>query len=282
MKQRLTTFFYGSALLLLILFFYKTPVLNFALAFITIVMVFEIFTATKNKQNVELMAICGAFALTAPFINYLNFKNSVLLLTFVFLTALFLLMLSKHGTLRIEQVALCFMLTFLTSVSISCIAYLRDEYLNSLKDEALFYVVLVFLGAWVTDAGGYLFGHLFGKHKLSPSISPKKSVEGAVGGVVLTVAVLAGIALGYNFYLQSNGIHAHFNYPSIIILSVLCAVISILGDLAASVVKRQSGIKDFGKILPGHGGMLDRFDSILFVAPLMLFYLRFFPLVYLR
>lgn len=279
MKQRMITVVVGISLLLLILLFYKTVILNIAIALITVVMVYEIFSATKNMHNIGLMAICGAFAAAAPFLNYFGFEKSALLATFGFLTALFILLLSKHETLRLEQVAICFMLTILTSVSVSCIAYLRDIYLDNLKDGALFYIVLVFVGAWVTDAGGYIFGSLFGKHKLSPSISPKKSVEGAVGGIVLTVAAFAGIAQGYNVYLQYNGIHAQFYYFSIIILSVLCAVLSIIGDLGASIVKRQNGIKDFGNVLPGHGGVLDRFDSILFVAPLILIYLQFFHIV---
>jgi phosphatidate cytidylyltransferase len=279
MKQRMITVVVGISLLLLILVFYKTVILNVAIALITVVMVYEIFSATKNMHNVGLMAICGVFAAAAPFLNYLSFEKSALLATFGFLTALFILLLSKHETLRLEQVAICFMLTFLTSISVSCIAYLRDFYLDTLKDGALFYIVLVFVGAWMTDAGGYIFGSIFGKHKLSPSISPKKSVEGAIGGIVLTVLAFAGLALGYKFYLQSNGINAQFNYFSIITLSVLCAILSILGDLGASIVKRQNNIKDFGNVLPGHGGVLDRFDSILFVAPLILIYLQFFHIV---
>ena len=116
----------------------------------------------------------------------------------------------------------------------------------------------------VPDSGAYFAGRAFGKRKLCPVISPHKTVEGAVGGVISTVIcmVLYGLVLQLAFDYK-------INYLLCIVYGVLGAVASILGDLTFSVIKRQTGIKDYGNLLPGHGGILDRFDSTSIVAPLV-------------
>jgi phosphatidate cytidylyltransferase len=281
MKQRMITVVYGIALLLIILLFYKTVVFNIAIAAVAVIAVYEIFSATKNLRNTGLMAACFIFAATLPFANYLKLKDAAVIAYFAFMLALFSIMLLKHKTLRLEQMSLCFMMTLLITASMSCFVFLRDEYLFSgrLKDLALFYIALVFITAWITDVGGYVFGRLFGRHKMSPSVSPQKTVEGAVGGILLTVLASVLALWGYSAYLSGNGVQASYNYGSLILLSILCAIISIIGDLSASLIKRENNIKDFGNILPGHGGILDRFDSILFVAPLILVWVRLFPIL---
>ena len=122
--------------------------------------------------------------------------------------------------------------------------------------------VLIFLGAWVSDTFAYFTGVLFGKHKLIPSISPKKTVEGAIGGVVFTLIafVIYGLVLNKAFSVS-------IPIYTFIILGLLLPVVSQIGDLIASAVKRQYGIKDYGNLFPGHGGVLDRFDSVMLVAP---------------
>lgn len=129
------------------------------------------------------------------------------------------------------------------------------------------YVVLVFLSSWGNDTFAYCVGRLIGKHKMSPKLSPKKSVEGAIGGIL--GAGLLGLAYGNlgNAYL---GLSSH----SGLICGIVClagALLSIIGDLAASAFKRDTGIKDYGKLIPGHGGVLDRFDSIIFTAPIVFY-----------
>lgn len=281
MKQRMITVVYGISLLLIILLFYKTIILNVAVASVAVLAVYEIFAATKNTSHTGLLIICGIYAAAAPFFRIINTWEIGLVVSFLFLVAIFVILLANNAKMRVEQAAICFMMTLLSSLSLSCIVYLRDEYIKNetLKDIALFYIVIVFVSAWITDAGGYIFGRLFGRHKLSPVVSPKKTVEGAVGGVVLAIISLIVSALVYNAYLQYFGYNLRFNYFSIIILALLCSLLSIFGDLGASIIKRQNGIKDFGNILPGHGGVLDRFDSILFVAPLILIYIHIFPIV---
>lgn len=125
-------------------------------------------------------------------------------------------------------------------------------------DAAPLYYLLVFIAAWSTDTFAYFAGSLLGRHKLCPEISPKKTVEGAIGGVLGCVAVF--LAFGA-YRLWFNDLQP--NWLLLALLAVPASVVSMLGDLSASVIKRSFGIKDYGNIFPGHGGVLDRFDSIL-------------------
>ncbi|QSX08702.1 phosphatidate cytidylyltransferase [Alkalibacter rhizosphaerae] len=129
-------------------------------------------------------------------------------------------------------------------------------------DHGNMLIWLIFIISFGTDTFAYFVGMRFGKHRLSPTISPKKSVEGSVGGVV--AAVLLTMVFGY-FFEASSGVGLSLAKYGII--AFVASLVSQLGDLAASMIKRQFGIKDFGNLLPGHGGMLDRFDSVIFAAP---------------
>lgn len=128
------------------------------------------------------------------------------------------------------------------------------------------YVWLVYIVAFGTDTAAYFSGVLFGKQKLCPEISPNKTIEGAVGGII-------GCIIFSIIYFHIIGINTYIN---IIIFSIFASIVSMLGDLTASKIKREFYIKDFGKILPGHGGILDRFDSVLFVAPIVFYFTKYF------
>lgn len=279
MKQRMITVFFGIALLILILLFYNTIIVNIAIAVFSVLAVREIFEATKSKGEIPSIA-CYLYAAVVPFLNINIFKDLAFAVYFAFVLVLFVIMLFKHKTLNIEKMSLCYFMTIFITASFCCIVYIRDEYAGSgIRDLAFFYMALIFIESWMTDGGGYIFGKLYGKHKLSPTVSPKKTIEGAVGGVLLTILASIGALWGYSAYLAYFGVQAQYNYVSVILLALVGAVVSIVGDLSASLIKREYNIKDFGKLLPGHGGVLDRFDSILFVAPLTIAWLYFFPVV---
>ena len=141
-------------------------------------------------------------------------------------------------------------------------AFLKFVSLVRLHEEGIFLVFAIFVGAFITDTGAYFAGFFFGKNKLSPEISPKKTIEGSVGGVVLTCLVFeAYVYLGFKLFEYTP------NYINALVVAAVLSVVSQVGDLCASVIKRELGIKDYGNIMPGHGGALDRFDSVLFVAP---------------
>ena len=138
-------------------------------------------------------------------------------------------------------------------------------------ENGFFLIWLVFIGAFSTDTFAYFSGRFFGRRKLMTAISPKKTVEGAMGGMLgcTIVTVL------YGMYLRESGNISDISLYHYIVLGVLCGTISQLGDWTASAIKRFVKVKDFGNIMPGHGGALDRFDSILFTAPVLYFYISF-------
>lgn len=126
-----------------------------------------------------------------------------------------------------------------------------------------YFYLLAFLGAWLCDTFAYFVGKFFGKHKLIPEISPKKTIEGSIGGIVFTVI---GFAV-YGLIVNSIFDDANLNYVKLCIIGLALSIVSQIGDLVASSVKRQYDIKDYGSIFPGHGGVLDRFDSVMLTAP---------------
>lgn len=142
-------------------------------------------------------------------------------------------------------------------------------------DHWEFYVILPFTIAFQSDAFALFTGMAFGKHKLAPELSPKKTVEGAVGGLVGATASAMAAGLVFQLFFHLEGVQ----YGVLALYGVLGSVASQLGDLSFSCIKREYGIKDFGNILPGHGGILDRFDSIIFCAPFVEFLLYFLPVV---
>lgn len=138
----------------------------------------------------------------------------------------------------------------------------HHEYAIDAKSGTVLVVLPVML-TWASDIGGYVFGRLFGKHKLIPQVSPSKTIEGAVGGLLLTVVVCW---LYVHFALRPIA-QLSFTTLGTLTFGVLISVVAQIGDLAESLLKREAGIKDSSTILPGHGGILDRFDSMLFVMP---------------
>ena len=130
-----------------------------------------------------------------------------------------------------------------------------------------FYVVLALMGAWIADSGAYFAGRFFGRRKLCPEVSPKKTIEGFIGGIVCNVVVFLIFNMVYAAIMKHQGTPITYSVFSTALLAMACAVLGTVGDLSASVLKRQLEIKDYGTIMPGHGGVLDRFDSVLLVLP---------------
>jgi len=132
----------------------------------------------------------------------------------------------------------------------------------------IWYVVL---GAFASDTFAYFIGCKFGKHKLCPQISPKKTVEGAIGGIV-------GVILSYVVLTIIGNMYFNFNMNLVywILIAIVASIVGQMGDLTASAIKRYCGIKDFGNLMPGHGGILDRFDSLMFVAPIVYIFIKLY------
>ena len=178
---------------------------------------------------------------------------------FLFATVLFCELLAGHGKVKVQSIAAVLFGGFLYPFMIGSLVRLRA------MDGGQFYILVAFLLSMVADSGAYFVGKAIGKHKLAPVISPKKTVEGAIGGVLVNVLAMMGYALVLHKYFGFTQV----NYIYAAVYGLLGAGASMVGDLTLSVIKRQMKIKDYGNLIPGHGGILDRFDSTMMVAPLV-------------
>ena len=186
---------------------------------------------------------------------------------FLFGTVLFCELLAGHGKIKVQAIAAVLFAGFLYPFLIGSLVRLRA------MDGGQFYILVAFLLSMVADSGAYFVGRAMGKHKLAPVISPKKTVEGAIGGALINVLAM----MGYTLLLNKCFGFTQVNYLYAAIYGLLGAGASIIGDLTLSVIKRQVKIKDYGNLMPGHGGILDRFDSTMMVAPLVELLLLLIP-----
>ncbi len=228
-----------------------------AISIIGMVELYRVFHVHKTPVGVVGYVFCALYYLN---LQFGVFRDSIFIfiLFLIIELAIFVFAYPKYHT---KQIMAVFFGLFYVGVMLSFIYQLR------VLDNGAFVVWLIFFCSWGADTCAYCFGKLLGKHKMAPKLSPKKSVEGAIGGI-LGSAVLAAIYLII--------VHKWMNivWLDIVILSVVVAIaafVSIIGDLAASAIKRNYDIKDYGKIIPGHGGILDRFDSVIITAPIIYF-----------
>lgn len=279
MLKRVVSGAIGIALFVAVLFLNDNYrfVFNLIISLISVISIWEIFAATKYVDNKPLLIASIIFAAAIPFFRTPYFTVASKAACFVFVIVLFTIMLLGKKKVSIEQVGLVFMMCTLLPFAFSSLIYLRNMGLDNVyglaKRDGVFFIVLACAGAWIADTGALFIGMLFGKHKLAPGISPKKTVEGFIGGVFFNVIsfVCAGI-----LYMAIDPYGVRVNLPAMGVIAVVCAFAGTLGDLSASFIKRSCNIKDFGKIMPGHGGVLDRFDSVMMVAPLMYVFVSVF------
>ncbi len=270
MKQRILSASVGLAILAVVLGFFNTLVLNAAIGIIGIIGVWEFCHATKIDRNKALLLVACLIAAVVPFIPRAEGADLLPVVILPYIGILFCILLATHRTTPVEQIALTFMISLAIPLSLTSAIYLRDTYGTAL---GLFYLILSLGGAWFSDTGAYFVGCAVGKHKMSPVISPKKTWEGAVGGILVCMICMLLVGKAFELAFPQYAV----NYLLLVLIAPLASVTSIIGDLSASMVKRQFGIKDFGNIMPGHGGVLDRFDSVLFVLPLIWGIVQYFP-----
>ena len=253
-----------SSLILILLFvpllvFSNIPfVLNSAIAFLAIVATYELFISTKYVEGKELFVIAAVIAGTMQFLPELGRRSltgSVLLVTVVIFSTLLL----NYGKCSLEHVVVVFFLGIMYAYFFSTLIFVRH------MDFGELYIFFIFVGAWTTDTGAYLVGHAFGKHKLIEKVSPKKTIEGAAGGIIICALCFLLTA----FIIDSFFVNVRVNYLGFFMVGIMTSIIAQMGDLSASLIKRTFKVKDFGSLLPGHGGVMDRFDSVLFVSPFL-------------
>lgn len=271
MKTRIVTgVLYGGLLVILLLL---PPLVAYcAFALISALAVWEMFQVLGLQKERVLTIASLLFAAVTPFFGWFESPLLVGVTLAVYLLTLILNQLYRHASLSVKDSGVAMFMTLLLSLSISCVVYCR-----TVNEYGLFYLFLTLFIAWMSDTGAYFAGSFFGKHKLCPAISPKKTVEGFIGGLVFCVLTTLGFAWACDLWILPQTVSPL--YVQIALLSLLLCPLSVVGDLFASVVKRQAGAKDYGNIMPGHGGVMDRFDSLLFVAPFVYAVLQITPLL---
>lgn len=274
MKTRVITAIAGIAVLIVVLFFFDTVIFNLVIAAITLIALHEIYSALGfEKRDWPLLGILVPYTLTVMLSSYANIRKWVLAASFFVVMFYSIYLVVRNGTISYQKAS---GLAFFSGIVVFCFysfILLKDWLpVEEYGCDAVFFIVLILCFAWGGDTCAYFVGRRFGKHKLCPVVSPKKTVEGAVGGVIGTMAFGVVATLIYSIIANRTEAFSRSNigvsmYVIIALLACVAAVLGIYGDLFASVVKRQCGIKDYGKIFPGHGGVLDRFDSVIFIAP---------------
>lgn len=259
MKTRILVAAIGLPLLLVVVLVLPDWATAILVAAMCVVAAYELLMGAGFCKQVRILAYSGCMALFVCFWSW-QAQDRVLGMWAVLLyfALLFGEMLAAHAKLNFQSVCVAAFAGLVIPWLLGALIRLR------VMEHGKFFIITAFVLTMVPDSGAYFAGRAFGKHKLCPVISPHKTVEGAVGGVVSTVLFMVIYALvlqkAYDFKI---------NYVYTVLYGILGAGASMMGDLTFSVIKRQAGIKDYGNLLPGHGGVLDRFDSTTVVAPLV-------------
>lgn len=230
---------------------------------------YELLWGTGLVKKPRLVVYTAVVALILGIFSYFGLPYGwMLILILVFLCTLYGEMFATKGTLPYEKLLVCLAGGVLIPYLLCALVRIHGN------EQGRFLILIPFVLAFLSDTGAYFAGCLFGKHKLAPVISPKKTIEGVIGGVF---GAIAGMLI-FSFVLDRYfGFAANYLYA--VIYGVLGSVAAVVGDLSFSVIKRQVGIKDYGNLIPGHGGILDRFDSMTLVAPLVEALLILIPVV---
>ncbi len=270
LKTRIISAAVGLVLLGIVMYFFYTPVLDVTVALLSAVAVHEFVHAAGLSKHKLLETVCIIFGAAFSTIYFNIFSGITFLAELIFAGILMIMLLFDHKELETGKVAFAFMTTALVPRAFAMLLLFREY-----GEPISYYLVALSLCvAWLNDIFAYFSGYFFGKRKLCPEISPKKTVEGAIGGVAGDLILC--IVLTYAFSAATN---LQVNWLSLCIFLPIGAVASIFGDLCASIIKRQFGIKDYGNIMPGHGGVMDRFDSWVFVAPLLYIWNIYLPFI---
>lgn len=266
MKTRVITSIFITAVLVAILLLSETFVFSAALSILAVIAVNEVMRVFELDKKYAVSIPAYLIAAVMPTLSFImlrvfaapeyKFIVALALVLFVFMIYLFVAAVFMRGKLEFASLSAGFVLVMYITACFSALSVIR--YIGS---AGLFNIGMVFIGAWISDVFAYFSGRLFGKHKLIPEISPKKTVEGSVGAIVCTTLFM--LLYGWIVTLCTD---LSANYIVLAVAGPILSVVGQIGDLIASLVKRERGVKDYGTLLPGHGGIMDRFDSILTVS----------------
>jgi len=272
MKVRIISAIIGIAIFFAVLAAPPTVFYIFVLL-IAATAIYELYNATGILKIKPLAAsgifgvgICAALGAAHICDNVMLYEAALIIMS-GYVGIIFTLMVFRHEEVDTKTAATAFFGTFFIALLYSYIFALRDG------EYGLYMIICLFAATWSADGGAYFAGVFFGKHKLAPVLSPKKTVEGAIGGV-------AASALAMVLYSTVLGMcDIERNAPALIFTGIVCAILGPVADIATSAIKREYNIKDYGNLIPGHGGALDRFDSVLLTAPAVFFIDRVISLI---
>ena len=231
--------------------------------------VYELLYSTRLVQHPRMVLYSGVMAMAVSLWSHFGANQGIALLgVLLFFILVFSELMANHVKISLEMVTYCFFagafVPYLLSGIIRILAMSNGRYL----------IPIPFVVAFLSDAGAYFAGRLLGRHKLAPVVSPNKTVEGVFGGLLSAMLgmLIYGVILQLVFRFRVN-------YGAALLYGLLGSAVGVFGDLSFSIIKRLSGIKDFGTLIPGHGGFYDRFDSMVTVAPLMEALILLMPVV---
>ena len=272
MKTRLITAAVLVPVLLLVLLGLPKVVAALIWGVLMAIGAYELLYRTGFVRELRLVLYASVMAFAVIMWSYLGAVHAYLVLMIIlFMAVYFAEMMISHVNVTFEKVCLCIVAGLL-------IPFLLGSLIRIFSMKIGRYMIIVpFVVAFISDSGAYFAGRFFGKHKLAPVISPNKTVEGAVGGVLC--AVVCMLIYGLILDLPFESLNFRVNYLAAVVYALVGSVAGIFGDLCFSVIKRQTGIKDYGNLIPGHGGVLDRFDSMCLVGPLMEVLMLLLPFV---
>ena len=283
MKTRIITAVVGIVVLIGVLFTFDTLIFNLVITAITLIALHEIYAALGfEKQGWPLFGVLVPYTFLIMLSSYELCRRLVMPASFLVVLFYAIYLVVRNGVISYQKAS---GLAMFSGIVIFCFySFIRLKELLPVEEygyDAVFFILLILCFAWGGDTCAYFAGRAFGKHKLCPVVSPKKTVEGAIGGVLGTMVFGVVATLIYSVAADRMEAFTRSNigvsmYVIIALLGCVAAVLGIYGDLFASVVKRQCGIKDYGTIFPGHGGILDRFDSVIFTAPMIYFLIILF------
>ena len=286
MLKRIITAIVAICVMVPVLLLDHTWILPAAISICAVIGIWEMLGCIGLRKNlfltIPLCLIAAFFPIYTRFLRLSTVspqpsfqKLLTLAVAVAFIMALYIFGVAVFDNKRvaITDAGLVYASCFYIIAAFTSLIYIHD-YING--GEHIY--LLTFISAWATDIFAYFIGRLFGKHKLIPAVSPKKTVEGAIGGTVFCIGatVLFGFVVAKFFDATGN---MSANYLMLAISGVFISIVSQTGDLIMSVIKRHYGIKDYGKLFPGHGGVLDRFDSVLAVTLILAVICTYFDLL---
>lgn len=259
-----TSFFILAIFAVMVIASFFDLIFELTVSLLSMMCIYEAVNAIGFAKCKRFLVPCLVYAFLVPLSFTLtdNINKSpyylIIILTFIYMIAFILVSMLNYNKIKFNDAATVMFVSLVITCFLSNIILLRR-----MSDHGLFYMLLVIVCfSWATDVFAYLIGMCFGKHRFAPNISPKKTIEGSLGGIIASVAVTFAALI---IYRHISG--TEFNTPLVLLYALICSVVGQIGDLAFSYIKRSYGIKDFGNLLPGHGGVLDRLDSLIFLSP---------------